>query len=173
MADHAETDRPTTTPGRAGDDGARYGFLAYRVHDVMSQPVTVPDHLSLREVEEVFEEHGFNALPVVDDAGKLVGLTTSLDLLRAFSFSLDTVIPPYAEAMRRPVRDVMTPVVSSVGPDTPLTRVLERLVDSGKKSFPVVDQGRLVGMVAREDIMRALRKADDRLRPGEPDRSAE
>ncbi len=42
---------------------------------------------------------------------------------------------------------------------TPLTRVLEKMVRSGVKSMPVVDDDRLIGVIAREDLLRALRRA--------------
>ena len=48
--------------------------------------------------------------------------------------------------------------VQTVRPRTPLTRVLQKIVDTGFKSFPVVDSaGLVVGVVAREDLMRSLR----------------
>ena len=94
-------DRPTTSSsGRfdAADD--RYEFLAYRVRDVMSQPVTVPAHLTLRDVEQVFEKHGFNALPVVDDAGRLIVVSPT----KKWSYvrqAVDTDL--YARFFMRPV----------------------------------------------------------------------
>jgi CBS domain-containing protein len=58
------------------------------------------------------------------------------------------------------VREVMTEKVVQVELQTPLTRVLQMMVDLRSRSFPVVDQGKdLVGMIAREDIMRALQEA--------------
>jgi CBS domain-containing protein len=50
-------------------------------------------------------------------------------------------------------RDVLT-----VTPRAPLTRVLQKMLDSGSRSFPVVDGERLVGVVAREDLLGALRR---------------
>jgi CBS domain-containing protein len=137
-----------------------YDFLDYRVEDVMTRnPVSIRAETPLSEVEAIFEKHDFNALPVVDAAGGLVGLLTKLDLLRAFRFTDDKMFPPYDEIMRRPASSVMTRDLATVRPRTPLTRVLEKLLDTGNKSFPVVDEGRLVGMVAREDVLEGLRRA--------------
>jgi CBS domain-containing protein len=137
-----------------------YEFLDYVVSDVMSKPVTVGPDAALAEVEQVLEQTGFNGLPVVD-AGALVGFVTSLDLLDAFRFTTDAILPPYEEIMRKPVSIVMVKEPAVVQPRTRLTRVLEKMVATRNKSFPVVDPhgDRLVGVVAREDVMRALRRA--------------
>lgn len=135
-----------------------YEFLDYRVQDVMNRPVTVGPGATLADVELLLEKHGFNALPVVDEGERLVGLVTSLDLLRAFDFAEDTILPPYDRVMSRPVRDVMSRDVLTVCPRTPLQRVVEKLVHTRNKSFPVVEDERVVGVVAREDVMRALRQ---------------
>lgn len=135
-----------------------YEFLDYRVQDVMNRPVHVGPDATLAEVELLLEKHGYNALPVVDAGERLLGLVTSLDLLRAFSFPEDTILPPYDQVMQRRVQEVMTRDVLTVCPMTPLQRVIEKIVDTRSKSFPVVDGDRVVGVVAREDVMLALRQ---------------
>jgi CBS domain-containing protein len=137
-----------------------YEFLEWRAQDVMSEPLCVSPETTLAEAEKLLEQHGFNALPVVDSDGRLVGVVTSLDLLRAFDFSEDAILPAYHRIMQRPVASVMSRDAWTLTPRTPLTRVLRKLVDSRSKSFPVVDDERVVGVVAREDVMRALRRAD-------------
>jgi CBS domain-containing protein len=138
-----------------------YEFLDYLVSDVMSKPTTVAPGATLAEVERTLEQSGFNGLPVVE-GGALVGFVTSLDLLSAFRFTPDAMLPPYAEIMRRPVSSVMVREPEVVQPRTPLSRALEKMVKTRNKSFPVVDPhgDQLVGVVAREDIMRGLRRAD-------------
>lgn len=142
-----------------------YEFLDYRVQDVMNRAVTVGPDASLAEVEVLLEKHGFNSLPVVDDGERLLGLVTSLDLLRAFDFPEDTILPAYERVMQRPVRDVMTRDVLTVCPGTPLSRVVQKIVDTRNKSFPVLDDDRVVGVVAREDVMLALRQGIAGARP--------
>jgi CBS domain-containing protein len=135
-------------------------FLAYRTEDVMTRDVVrVSPETALADVEMIFEEHDFNGLPVLDAEERLVGVVTKYDLLRAFSADDVDMFPPYAEIMKRPVGDVMTRDPTSVWPRTPLARVLEKLSRGRWKSLPVCDDGRLVGMVAREDVLRALRSA--------------
>jgi CBS domain-containing protein len=141
-------------------------FLDYQVQDVMSRPVCVRGETTIAEVEALLEKHGWNGVPVVDEAERPVGFVTSLDLLAAFAFPEDTILPPFERVLERPVTDVMSRDVLTVCPRTPLTRVLQKLVDSRSKSFPVVDDGRVVGVVAREDVMGALRRASEGKRPG-------
>jgi CBS domain-containing protein len=137
-----------------------YEFLDTQVQEVMSSPpVTVTPATTLGEAQALFDEHGFNALPVVESAGQLVGWVTTLDLLRAFDFSEDTILPDFAEVMKQPVERVMSRDLLTVWPRTPVTRLVAKMVDTRSKSFPVVDDERLVGVVSRDDVLRALRQA--------------
>ena len=144
-----------------------YEFLDYRVSDVMSKPTTVGPDATLAEVEQILEQTGFNGLPVVAD-GALVGFVTSLDLLAAFRFTPGAMLPRYDEIIRQPVSSVMVQEPAVVQPRTRLTRLLEKMVATRDKSFPVVDPHgeRLVGVVAREDVMQGLRRARSGERPG-------
>jgi len=137
-----------------------YEFLDYRACDAMTRdPVTIGPEASLAEVEALLEQHDFNALPVVGPARELLGVVTKLDLLRAFRFTDQHMFPPYEQIMARPVREVMVSDVSTVTPRTPLTRVLETLVRLRTKSLPVVEDGAVVAVIAREDVLQALRRA--------------
>jgi CBS domain-containing protein len=137
-----------------------YEFLDYRVCDAMTQnPVQIGPEASLAEAEALFERHDFNALPVVNERNELVGVVTKLDLLRSFRFTEDHMFPPYQQVMAEPVQQVMSTDVMTVTPRTPLTRVLESMVRTRSKSLPVVEDGRVVGMIAREDVLAALRRA--------------
>ena len=146
-----------------------YEFLEYEVRDVMSEPIAVGLDATLAEVEQLLEEAGFNGVPVVGDGNALIGFVTSLDLLAAFGFGTESILPRYDEIMRKRVSSVMQQMPACVNPRMPLTRLLERMVATRNKSFPVVDphdgQG-LVGIVAREDVMRALRRSQSGERPG-------
>jgi len=135
-------------------------FLRYQAQDEMTRDVvTLAADASLRDAAELFEQHDFNSLPVLNAAGGIVGIMTKLDLLRAFEFDDEHMFPPYDEIMQRPVTSVVTRKVRAVSPRTALSKVLHLMVEHRCKSFPVLDQDRLVGMVAREDVVRALSKA--------------
>ena len=90
----------------------------------------------------------------------MVGIVTKFDFLKAFAFTTGQMVPHYDELMKRQVAEMMTEAVVHVEPTTPLTRVLEMMVNLKTRSFPVIGPGReLVGMISREDVMRALREA--------------
>lgn len=134
-------------------------FLASLVGDYMTAPaVSVAPEATLDVLEDYFARHDFNGLPVTR-AGVLIGMVTKFDLLKVFVFTPDSVVPRYDELVKRTAGQIMTHDVVTFSPQTPLTRVLQALVDFRVKSFPVVSEGRLLGIIAREDVVRALRDA--------------
>lgn len=138
-----------------------YDFLRYRACDAMTaQPIAIAADATLRDAEAVFQAHHFNALPVME-GNAFVGWLTKLDVLRAFRFSAESIFPQYDQLMDRPVRSAMTPLrdLVRVTPRAPLSRVLEKMVKAGAKSLPVLDGDELVGVIAREDLLEALRRA--------------
>jgi CBS domain-containing protein len=94
-----------------------------------------------------------------------VGIVTKFDFLRAFVFTTSQMVPHYEDLMRRPVQQIMTERVSSIESTTPLTRVLELMVMLKARSLPVIgSNGELVGVISREDVMRALAEATQETR---------
>jgi len=139
-----------------------YRFLEYATGQYMTHPVkTVTRQTTLRELEALFEKHDFNAFPVVE-GGEMVGLVTKFDFLKTFAFTTGQMLPHYDELMSRTVGEVMTEAVVHVEPAAPLTRVLQLMVNLKTRSFPVVaPDHHLVGIISREDIMRALEEATE------------
>ena len=137
-----------------------YRFLEYTVDQYMTYPVkTVTRQTTLREVEALFAHHDFNAFPVVAGTAML-GLVTKFDFLKAFAFTPTQMVPHYDALMQRTVGEVMTEAVIHVEPTAPLTRVLQLMVQLRARSFPgLAPDQQLVGIIAREDIMRALKEA--------------
>ena len=134
-----------------------YRFIECTAGQYMTSAVrTVRRETTLRELEALFAEHDFNSFPVVED-GKLAGVVSKFDFLRAFAFTTGRIVPQYEELMDRPIADVMTEAVVHVDPDMPLTRILELMVNLKIRSFPVLaPDRRLLGVISREDVMRAL-----------------
>jgi CBS domain-containing protein len=137
-----------------------YRFLECTVAQHMTYDVkTVTRELSLRELEALFAKHDFNAFPVMENV-RVVGIVTKFDFLKAFAFTTRQMVPHYDELMARTVSEVMTEAVVHVRDDAPLTRVLQLMINLKARSFPVMDRDdHLVGIVSREDIMRALKES--------------
>jgi len=136
-----------------------YGFLSCTAQQFMTRDVkTVTRRTTMRELGDLFVRHDFNAFPVLEE-GKMLGIVSKFDFLRAFAFTSSQIAPHYDELMKRTVAEVMTEAVVHVDPSSPLTRVLELMVSLKARSFPVLNAGRqLEGIISREDIMRALKE---------------
>jgi CBS domain-containing protein len=132
------------------------------VRDVMTERphTTLPDAV-LRDAAAEIARGGFNALPVVDASGLLVGMLSQRELVRYLMQQyLSAGAPPKSTQesgqRRRVVRDVMTRQVLCVSPDQPLAEVASIMVNKDLDSVPVVLEGRLQGYLSRGDIIRKL-----------------
>jgi CBS domain-containing protein len=140
-----------------------YRFLECNVGQWMTRDVTVVGRdTALRELEHLIATRDFNAFPVVEH-GRMVGIVTKFDFLKAFAFTTRQMVPHYDELMATTVGEVMTEAVVEVRPDAPLTRVLQLMVSLKARSFPVTDRdAHLAGIISREDIIRALKQSVQR-----------
>ena len=141
------------------EDHVLESFIEQVVAEHMTRSVkTVTRALTLRELGDLFEKEDFNTYPV-EENGQVVGLVSKFDHLACFVFTPAHIMPHYEDLMRRTVADVMTSDFIYVGTDTRLTRVLQLMVDHRIRSMPVIDgDQRLVGIISREDMMRALQR---------------
>lgn len=132
-------------------------FLEASAGNYMTRTVkTVGRGTTMRELQRMFEQADFNAFPVREN-DDIVGLVTKFDFLKCFVFTTGRMVPRYEELLSKTVAEVMTPEFIYVDAETKLTRVLQLMVEHRMKSIPVLDAGqRLAGIIAREDIMRAL-----------------
>ncbi len=162
MSAGSQGSHPRGPVKRSGSNGteAVYRFLECTAGKYMTPSVTtVTRKVTMRELGALFEKHDFNTFPVVE-GGRMLGVVTKFDFLKAFAFTTGQMVPHYDELMRRPVAEMMTEAVVHVDPTTSLTRVLQLMVSLRTRSLPVLSpEGQLVGMISREDIMRALREA--------------
>jgi predicted transcriptional regulator len=138
-------------------DRALYKFLQQTVSDYMTRSVkTVARGCSVRELNDMIERDDFNTYPIEED-GQVAGVVTKFDVLKCFAFTPSQMVPRYDDLMNRTVADIMTTAFIYVGADTRLTRVLQLMVEHKIRSIPVIDSDhRLAGIIAREDVLRAL-----------------
>lgn len=142
--------------------------------------VTVHPSATLAEAAELMLERRIGSVVVVDpaDETRIVGIVTETDLtLREervpFSYPLtraqklfdrwvdssQTFERAYREWCRRPVESVMRSSVHTVAAEADVWEAAARMVEHDVKRLPVVDEGRLVGLVARHDLLRCLAPA--------------
>ncbi|GLH81039.1 transcriptional regulator [Bradyrhizobium sp. SSBR45G] len=137
-----------------------YKFLEDTAGSYMTRTITtVTRETTIRELGDMFDRDDFNTYPVVEN-DEVIGIVTKFDVLKCFAFTPNQMLPRYSDLMNRTVADVMTSEFIYVRPDTKLTRVLQLMVEHRIRSLPVTDgNNRLVGIIAREDLVRALAAA--------------
>ena len=127
--------------------------MALTVAKIMTEDVvTLSPEDSVHEAISAFTEHTFRHLPVVDDAGKLLGIVSDRDVLRALARTA-------AADTRRPARadSFMTRDVRTGTPDMTLATAVQIVVFLRVNSLPIVDEtGRLRGIVTTTDLLAAL-----------------
>ena len=117
--------------------------------DLMTpNPVSIGRASSVREAAAFLTARGISAAPVIDDAGRPVGVVSRSDIL----------VHHQAPAPdRTPVHSVMTPAVFCVRLDTPAAEVIDTMVGLGvRRVFVVDDAGVLIGVVSAFDVLRKL-----------------
>jgi len=149
--------------------------------DIMTEnPVSVSENATLREAMAMLIDKGYSAAPVIDAAGRPVGVLSRSDLLVHDRESAEHLreAPEYYDRheLKAPggeplgagyqvenvdktlVRDLMTPAVFSVAPDTPVARVVSELLTLRVHRVFVVDNRNvLVGVISTMDVLRHLR----------------
>lgn len=140
------------------------------VQDAMTpHPVTVGASTSLAEAFAALSEHAVSAVPVVDGTGHVLGVVSEADLLPG-AYVPDRrmhLIPPRPEPAHeaRTVADVMSSPAATVRSRDDVVDLVGLMTEHGYKSVPVVDeQGDLVGIVSRSDLVRLRARSDEAIR---------
>ncbi len=150
-----------------------------KARDVMVSPVvTVGENETVRNVAKLLIGKHISAVPVVDGAGKVIGIVTEADLLhraeagteRPISWWLSLIsgdralADEYVKSHAMKVKDVMTRDVKTVDPDTPLVEIADLFEEEHIKRVPIVSKGGdLVGIVSRANIIQAVASARPKL----------
>lgn len=148
------------------------------VKEIMTEnPITVTGGTEIFKAAKILLERRINGMPVVDDAGKLVGILCQSDIIAQqkklpvpslFSFLDGYISIGSTKSLEKEVRkiaataveDAMTPNPVTVSPDSTIETVAALMVDHNFHTLPVVQNGILVGVVGKEDILRTLLPAD-------------
>ncbi|HSJ58348.1 MAG TPA: CBS and ACT domain-containing protein [Anaerolineae bacterium] len=123
-----------------------------------SNPVTIGVDTGITEALRVMRERQVRRLPVLDDAGRLMGIVSEKDLLYA-SPSPATSLSIYEMhyvLSRLKVSEVMTAEVITVAPDTLLEEAATIMVDNKIGGLPVVQDGKLVGIITETDVFKVF-----------------
>jgi CBS domain-containing protein len=145
-----------------------------RAKDIMStELVTLTPGTPVADAAKLLLEKSVNGLPVVDEQGRLVGILCQSDLVaQQMNFPvpsvfnlLDGLIPissPKAieKEMKKiaavKVSEAMSPNPVTVQPETTLAEIATLMVSKNFHTLPVVERGKLVGVIGKEDILRTL-----------------
>lgn len=145
-----------------------------KVEEVMVKDViSVNRNSSIEEIVEVLTKNKLSGIPVLSDGGYLVGMVTEGDLLRLettprlpefinllgaviYYHGVDTYNEDFKKMLAQKAADIMTEDVITVKEGTDIAEVAHLMLDNNIKQVPVVDGSKIVGMVARADIIKLL-----------------
>lgn len=144
------------------------------------QVITIRSDSALQDGIAAMLRHGISGMPVVDEQGRPVGMLSEGDLLRrteldterrrprwlAFLLGPGKLAEEYTHTHGRTVADVMTDKLYSVAPHTPVQDVVQLMERHRIKRVPVLENGQLVGIVSRANLLRALALAAPALPAG-------
>jgi CBS domain-containing protein len=161
------------------------GVLIMQARDVMVSPViTAMKSATVREVAKILLEKRISAIPVVDNAGKLVGIVTESDLMRRAEAGTEhpyswwvhflagdaTIAADYVKSHATRVEDVMTSDVVTATPEMPLHEIASLFEEHRIKRVPIIDKvGSLVGIVSRANLIQVVASARPKLEMTLPD----
>lgn len=128
-----------------------------RARDVMSSPViTLRPDTPVHGAAALLVSHGFTAAPVMTAEGRVVGIATEADLIRGR-------MTPEGAAAQRPkltVAMVMTESPLAFSPEDDLADVVSVMLDRRIRTVPIIEDGRLVGVLSRRDVLRCVARRE-------------
>ncbi len=167
---------------RKGPGGAnrRHEVKKYsvKVRDIMATDVlTVELMTPYHQIVSMLLEHDISGLPVVDKAGNLLGIVSEADLIskeaydeaprRHLDFLRDHLAGHDTEWVRksaaRHAQELMTSPVQSIAPDEDLATAARMMLEGHHKRLPVLEDGKLVGLITRHDLLRPFSRTDDEI----------
>jgi CBS domain-containing protein len=138
-----------------------------------SEVITISPEADITEAVKILLDKGINGLPVVDNEGRLVGILCQSDLVRmqkslpipSLFTLLDGFVPLSSSALLEAevkriaaskVSDAMSTKVVTVAPDKTIDEIAALMVDKKFHTLPVVQDGKLLGIVGKKDVLKTL-----------------
>jgi len=135
--------------------------------------VTVKEDLLVKDLAKILSENRISGVPVVDDAGKVIGIVTENDLIdQTKKIHIPTVVSIFdsflflesTEKLEKDlkkmaastVKDICSREIVSVNIDAPLDEIATLMSEKKVHTLPVMDGGKLVGVIGKSDIIRTL-----------------
>ena len=138
------------------------------VRDAMTSPaITIGADASVKEALRRLDDHRVTSMPVVDHEGRLVGVVSEADLLHdtvRHDDRVHMILHEHTGTPARTVADVMSTLSLTVSPESDLYDAVETMTQTAVKSLPVLEDGHVVGVVSRSDVVHVLARGDDDLR---------
>ena len=146
-----------------------------KVREIMSRnPVTVKPTLSIHKLAELFIEKNVSGAPVVDNQGRFLGivleegvifqdkkvhLPTFINVSLGFlTFGVKSFEEEIKKITAKTVKDIIEEDILTVSSDAQIEEVATLMIDKGQYYLPVLEQGKLVGVVTKKDIVKAIVK---------------
>jgi len=124
----------------------------------MTSPViTLRPDAPVQAAAALLCSHGFTSAPVVDAAGALVGIASEADLMRGRIVPDGCVVPAEPDST---VGEGMAHASAAMRPEDDLADVVALMIDARTRSVPIVEDGKLVGIVTRRDVLRGVARRD-------------
>lgn len=124
----------------------RFVDPGHSARDLMSSPVIhVGPHVTLRDASELLTRYNINVL-VVLESDRLLGIISRQVIEKGLHHKLDHVC----------VREYMTTEVNRVGPDGTLAEIQEKIIGNKQRLLPVVENGQVLGVITRTDLLNVL-----------------
>ena len=145
-----------------------------RVGDIMTtEVISVQPDTRVGEIARLMSQHAISGLPVVDANNHVIGVVSELDMmvrnthfkLPSFIFIFDAMIPletpdHYEDRLEKVLgttaHEIMSEPAKTISPEATIEELAELMVDQHINPVPVVDHGRLVGIISRSDIIRLM-----------------
>jgi len=124
-----------------------------KVSEFMARKVvSLRPEMEILKAVHLLLENGISGAPVIDDLGDLVGIFSEYDCIRV------ALHAGYHGELGGRVEEVMKREVATVHPDMSILELAERFIEQPFRRFVVMKEGRMVGMIARRDVLKALAK---------------